>query len=498
MKSINLKSLMNIYVANGKILEDEYINFLGMDYGLNIKKNELNPLVQLIQKLEIIDKNISFMEYNGFYLGYKIPQIGKEFDLLKITEKSVLNIEYKREIPTVDKIKNQLLRNKYYLQFLNKELILIGYIQNTDTLYLLEEDEVKEISKQEFIQILIDNSNGIETNLNNIFKASNYLISPFNKTTKFMEGQYFLTDHQEEIESDILDCIGKGEKNFLIQGDAGTGKTLLVYHIAKRLMQDNKDVAIIHCGQLNNGQNELIDKYNWRIYPIKYYAKIRDKDINVLILDEIQRIQIGQLMTIQNYTEKNDIILITSGDRKQILRNGEGGIIERLEELSMKKYVLTKKIRTNKDLGNFITAMLDLNKANNIILNKEKINITYFNTYEEANRYISSKKNFNFISYTPTLFPQNGLVGFEITCENKNTVGNPHKVIGQEFENVGVIIDKHFYYDRNNKLKAKMMCNNVYSPRDMFYQAVTRVIETLEIIVVDNIEIFNRIIKIFN
>ena len=80
---------------------------------------------------------------------------------------------------------------------------------------------------------------------------------------------------------------------------------------------------------------------------------------------------------------------------------------------------------------------------------------------------------------------------------NRNTVGNPHRVIGQEFENVGVLIDKHFYYD-NNKLKAHTMYNNVYSPKDMLYQAITRVIQTLEIIVVENIEVFKILVNIFD
>lgn len=42
------------------------------------------------------------------------------------------------------------------------------------------------------------------------------------------------------------------------------------------------------------------------------------------------------------------------------------------------------------------------------------------------------------------------------------------------------------------------MNNNVYSPRDMLYQAITRVIQTLEIIVVENIDLFNIIISLFN
>lgn len=41
------------------------------------------------------------------------------------------------------------------------------------------------------------------------------------------------------------------------------------------------------------------------------------------------------------------------------------------------------------------------------------------------------------------------------------------------------------------------MYNNVYSPKNMLYQALTRVIETLEIIVVENIEIFNILIEQF-
>lgn len=61
-----------------------------------------------------------------------------------------------------------------------------------------------------------------------------------------------------EIISDIRD----GNKFFLIQGDAGTGKTLLTYHLAKELKRKNNNVALIHCAQINNGQCELITIIN--------------------------------------------------------------------------------------------------------------------------------------------------------------------------------------------------------------------------------------------
>lgn len=497
MKTINLKSLINIYLGNGGTLPKEYINFIGEDYGLEVKKYELDVLKSLIEYIEE-NNMISLNEYNYFYLGYKIPQIGKEFDLLRFDDENILNIEYKREVSDISILKEQLIKNKYYLQFLMKSITLIGYIQRNNELYILRENnELELLSINEFIKILSNNEKCMELDLNNIFKASNYLISPFNKTEQFIKDQYFLTKHQEEIMKEILKDINKGRKLFLIQGDAGTGKTLLTYHLAKELKRKNNNVALIHCAQINYGQYKLINDYKWNIYPIKSYSSLFEKRFDVLIIDEVQRIKIEQFRLIKKYIDDNDTLLILSGDRKQILRNGEGGIIEILENEQLKKFSMTKKIRTNKELADFISVMLDLTKLNDKKLTKKNINIIYFTSYEEADKYIKTKQNYSFINYTSTLYPKNGQVGFERIDYNRNTVGNPHKVIGQEFENVGVLIDKHFYYD-NNKLKAHTMYNNVYSPKDMLYQAITRVIQTLEIIVVENIEVFNILINIFD
>ena len=88
MKAINLKSLINIFLANGETLPKEYINFIGEDYGLEVKKYELNVLKSLIEYIEE-NNMISLNEYNYFYLGYKIPQIGKEFDLLRFDDENI-------------------------------------------------------------------------------------------------------------------------------------------------------------------------------------------------------------------------------------------------------------------------------------------------------------------------------------------------------------------------------------------------------------------------
>ncbi|MBF7042053.1 hypothetical protein IY971_01275 [Campylobacter volucris] len=59
--------------------------------------------------------------FEDYYIGYKLPQIEKEFDLLKIGENTIINIELKSEYIDENKILLQLKRN-YYLSMLNKKL----------------------------------------------------------------------------------------------------------------------------------------------------------------------------------------------------------------------------------------------------------------------------------------------------------------------------------------------------------------------------------------
>ena len=44
MKSINLKSLVDIYRANGGKIDKEYLSLIGKDYNIEIKENELDSL----------------------------------------------------------------------------------------------------------------------------------------------------------------------------------------------------------------------------------------------------------------------------------------------------------------------------------------------------------------------------------------------------------------------------------------------------------------------
>lgn len=56
-------------------------------------------------------------DFDNWFVGYSIPQIGKEFDLLRFGADSVIDLEIKRT-GTLQKIERQLRRNSYYISFL--------------------------------------------------------------------------------------------------------------------------------------------------------------------------------------------------------------------------------------------------------------------------------------------------------------------------------------------------------------------------------------------
>ena len=494
MKSINLKSLVEIFRYNLK--KDSSIKFIQL-YNSKIKISDLIALEKLVLEVLNIDKAIPIYFLNNFYIDYTIPQIGKEFDLLRFTSNSILNIELKLEKTT--KIEKQLLQNKYYLKFLDKKLYLFTYIAKENKIYKLNnENRLIETSLKELITIIKKqyDENIILDNLDEYFKPSNYLISPFNKIKEFINGEYFLTKEQEQIEQELHEKLKTGNKHFLITGEAGSGKTLLAYHLAKSFQNEGLNVVIIQTGSLNSGHIKLKEDFSWNILPIKDWDKILSvKSLDVIFIDEVQRANNKyQFSKIMEYIINNDVLLIMSGDKMQTLGANEGWAIE---QENIIQFNLTNKIRTNKELSNFIKVLLDLKRKHHINISSKNIDITYFDTISEAKQYIQSKsETYSYISYTPNLGRHTPYC--KAHSLNFSTIGTSHQVIGQEFENVIAIMDEHFYYNEENKLKAFKIKDNPYSTLKMFFQQITRAINKLEIVIISNIDLYNKIINIFN
>lgn len=491
MKSINLKSLVEVYEHN-KLThchKKGYFDF----WGVEIKVVDIETLKNFLFQTQLETLQVDI--FNNFYFGYSIPQIGKEFDLLKFTDNSVLNIELKSKY--TEKIQKQLIKNKYYLRFLDKKMHLYTYVAEDETLWKLNSDNhLVQCDIQEIINILekLANENPVNENPDTIFIPSNYLISPFSKTQEFINGEYFLTKEQEEIEKKIETSINNGSKYFLITGRAGSGKTLLTYSIAKKYMNLGMDVAIIHVGQLNKGHLILCNDFKWRICAIRNWKTLFTfNPPHMLIIDEVQRMNNKyQFNEIISNIAKNKSILIMSGDKAQTLSEKEGWAVDVKD---VEKFELTGKVRTNKKLADFILVLFDLKRKHHIKVSNQNVDISFFNEFEDAKKYIQSKKNYTYISYTPNIGNYSPLCYAH--KYNFSLAGTSHQVVGQEFENVITILDNHFYYDKNDTLKANKITHNPYSTRKMFFQQITRAINKLEIVIIENIELYNKIMQIF-
>ena len=145
-----------------------------------------------------------------------------------------LYIELKSE--RTDKFIRQLKRNHYYLKGLAKEKIFVfSYIANTKEFFSFDGVNINVSSLKEVTAVikLLSLENAVTGSYDSLFTPKKYLISPFNTPDRFLSGEYFLTDQQEEIKHKIIDFIDEKCSNecrfYRILGEAGTGKTLLLY-----------------------------------------------------------------------------------------------------------------------------------------------------------------------------------------------------------------------------------------------------------------------------
>lgn len=285
MKPVNIHSLLQAMTSLGEGVFDLYLNYNSIE----IKKSELKDLEKFTQTITTVGANAR--DLDEFFIGYKIPQIGKEFDLLSFGQDSIVNIELKSD-STAQKIKAQLLRNKYYLSFIGRKIFAFAFVSTSGELYFLKDDgELETIDPAHLLKVMRKHATSTGLSPDLLFNPSDYLVSPFNSTDKFLAGEYFLTHQQEEFKTKILQSIGStpGASFISITGSAGTGKTLLTFDIARHLYVTGKKVLIIHCGQLNQGHHALAQQ-GWEITSIKNY-KLHDINlVNVVVIDEAQRI----------------------------------------------------------------------------------------------------------------------------------------------------------------------------------------------------------------
>ena len=468
---------------------------------ISLKKHEIQNVGTFCQIMAYNGCRIN--DFDGFFVGYTIAQLGKEFDLLRFGKETIINIEIKSELKTDQKeakILKQLKENHYYLRFLRKPARLFAYVDNDgfyeynaaeNALEKVTPDVVALCLKNQVVDYLMDPDQE--------FIPSNYLISPFNSTEAFVAGEYFLTNAQQEIKNQWLSEIEKSPFAFFcISANAGTGKTLLLYDIAKTLITGGKKAKVIHCGTLNDGHKKLNLAYKWNISSISAIPyKATDvflDEYDVVLVDEAQRISTKQLAALTGKCVCKQIPVFFSYDIKQYLKVGETRDVaeylsENYPDVACYTKKLTNKIRTNKAMASFITNMMEIGKSPD---NRfyDCVTVDYIGNMNKLKEYVSflSTTGWTPITYTTSQYDAEPYDHIRNICEK-----NAHAVIGQEFSKVVVIMDENFSYGDDGRLKVT---TSYYSARGMLYQIATRVVDELKIIVFNNPALYLKLMEI--
>ena len=487
MKKINLLDLCSL--CNDMNLSERYIRYkLEFEESKQYRHSEICDIKNFLSFLSITEKDV-----NDFIYSYSIPQLNKEFDLIKICPNYVINIEIKGSTVSLEKKLKQIKANRHYLKLLNRKIYSFSFDSSNNQLLIFENDSLIKFDVKEIVELLEESFVCDDVDLDEVFSPKNILVSPLNDTKRFIDGNYLLTENQENIKNKILSLYGQDETIHIgICGNAGTGKTLLLYDIAKDLSIKH-NVTIIHCGKMCVGHSLLNEALsNFKIIDAKSLRYKEFLNSDVILVDESHRIYNSYLQKIIKWSEKSKTLCIFSYDEKQILskaeknRNVVKDIIEKCKDNCFK---LTNKIRTNKEINVFIQALFDLGRID-VTIKYPNVNIVYASSNKDAIEKVRclEQKEYKYISYTSSFY--NGKIDWQKTDDNT------HTVIGQEFENVVMIMGNSFYYD-GNILKAVEHPNPDYLFDKLLYQGLTRTRKKLTLIITDK-DLLDNILKIVN
>ena len=149
--------------------------------------------------------------------------------------------------------------------------------------------------------------------------------------------------------------------------------------------------------------------------------------------------------------------------KKEIRRNNP----QKLRNIyGFQEMKLSDRIRTNIVIFSFIRTMLRLTEVPRKPMNYDCIDIMYANDITESDKLLRLYKNkgYTFITFTPSQFVSNGIDHYSANI-------NSHQVIGQEFDNVVIIMDNNFRYSDDGDLEGKEHPNPDYLFSRLFYEA---------------------------
>lgn len=447
---------------------------------------------------EIVKYSTSTHQLFGYFLDKVVDiTIREQFDILRFSKDSILNIELKSEEIDPSSILDQLVRHHYLLNCIpgNRKVSLFTYVSSTKNLYKFVEGEL-ELSTFENLVSLIS-IDYIEKDLLVDLKPDDYIISPYNNIAKFKNFKYFLNTEQNRFVSEQLVDIDS-PYHTMLKGGAGTGKSLVLFDLATKLAKLGKKILFIFCSSLDT-YTEINSLVEFKFVDIRNsdISNIKPKEYDYILIDESQRLREEQF----NALFKKKSKLIFAVDKAQTLKPEED-ILDVEGQLNRsfknnKKYDLTERVRNDVSLSTFIQKFFDKSKSGLQPIDFPKVNAVYFSDNDEAIKFL--KQIVQLEEYVSIEVPQ-------YRTRTSNVLKNPKifsgsldgfQVLGREFDNVVIPIDNRAYY-YDGKLYFSPIGYFPYKALNGLFQAITRVKKNLLFVIVSNVSLYEEIQKLIN
>lgn len=488
MKSgwININSFLSVF-ENEELLK----SYLKVNRLSSISEEELKCCNSFFMQLK---PHLSLKQLFAYLLDQTVEDgFREQFDILRFAKNSILNIELKSQYPQdgLDGIYDQLDRHKYLLNTLGKDVFAYTFVLDTNELFKIDQEKLVNIDFREVANNIEEEY--IEENSLKLIDASTIVISPYSEPDKFIKSRYFLNHNQKEIRNSIL---RKNRGKFSISGGAGTGKSLVLFDLAKEFNKQNSILYIFVASITNSSQ--LSVKYGFLFKSISEIKRWNINDYNkfdVILIDEAQRLTRDQYNVFINSTAT----VIFSVDKEQVLKDIEKSLdIQALLDANpnVENYVLTDRVRSDKSLSTFIKKLFDLKARRLEPMEFPKVNVVYFKDICDAREFIRSCEEIEnyccieIAEYT-TVFSQ--------VKKRKQILSdseNGFTVIGREYDNVLIPIDERIYYNEDAKLIAVSHEFYPYIEINNLFEGITRVKHNLLFVVINNTDMFKTIQEI--
>ena len=463
----------------------------GRKFPLKIRTWEWGSMRALAAQLEMHMQEVYSLR---FFYSFQIPRLGKEFDLLQIKDNHIVNIELKSGVVSDQAIRKQLIQNRYYLSVLGRPIQSYTYISSQNRLVrLTHHDHIVDADWERLCEDLQKEGTNYEGNIEDLFRAELYLISPITDPVRFLKKEYFLTSQQRDIEKKILrDIYAKQSGCFWFSGIPGTGKTLLLYDIAMKLSVRHR-ICMVHCEEngekwrilherlqridfLADEQIRIEERKAGTQIPLEKYRGILVDEAHLLSKDKIERLlELSKEQPVIFSSDSEDVISSEEMDKENI---------KKLEnQTDIKVFRLTNRIRTNAELSTFIQNMMHLPPRMNS-RGYPHIFVVYANDDVEAENLLSDyiKQGYQWVERE------------ESELQEAQTDLKMQAV--RDMDKIVLLLDERYYYDEEGYLRAACFMKNGSSyVRKIFYR-LNHAKESIALVVKNNEKVYNTLLDL--